>query len=352
MKNKSRLLLLPASLLLLTGCGSSASTSIPRTYAPVDKTDATARNAFFEKVAKDIATTYEKGVEGFTAEGSFSLKEFSLTQIKDKGTDSVKITNLKADYKFGLVGLNEGSSKAKAMFKLENAGFKLDVQEDGKQYTLSANDIDVAAYFVENTLYFDLSDKDVKTFVNDAIDYDYNIDGHANQKEEIAKEKEEIGKYLGKYFVKDNEKVEEVASDIPKALTSTEIAKIKTIIAGAIEMVLADEKAKDLLTLAEDKNSQGAAIGIALTSEPVTVEDTTVSGDMAASLVFNKEGLFARFGFAGNVDIVTAFDNPKDATIKLSNLDFGASFKYGANSVKLPNFSDYKQLEIPTIKAK
>lgn len=347
MKNKSKLLLLPASLLLLSGCGASANTSIPRGYTDVDKANPEARDAFFAKVAEDISLTYSKGVEGFLAEGSFSIKElsYSMTGSQSKKDESYMITNVKADYTIGLVGLNEGTSKAKAVVKVENAGFNLVLNTDNKEYTLVAKDLDVAAYFVENTVYFDLSDKDVKNFANSVIDFNYATEGESDKVDEIAKKKENVEKYLGKYFVKDNNDVGDIANNIPKALTSEEIGKIKSTMAEVIEEILANDKAKDLLILSEDKNSKGAAIGVAMTSEPVEVDGVKASGDLTASLVFDKEGIFSRFGFAGNLDVESkSSTGTKKETFKLNKLDFGASFKYGTNSVKLPNFSDYAEL--------
>lgn len=342
MKCKSKLLLLPASILLLTGCGASANTSIPRGYTPIDKADPAARQAFFDKVGDDIALTYAKGVQGFLAEGSFNLKEFSLTQTRaDNKVNSIKLANLKADYSFGLVGLNEGASKAKAMIKVENLGFKLNYVVQGKEYALNASDLDAAAYFVDNTLYYDLSDKDVKNFVNDAIDFSYAINEKSDKTERIAEDKKEAEKYLGKYFLKDNDEVEDVADSIPSALTSSEIVTIKSAVKSAFEAVLAEDKVKDLLTLSEDKNSKGAAIALALTSEPVEVDSGKVSGDLKASLVFDKEGLFSRFGFEGNADVSVKYDNPEKIVCKINKLDFGANFKYGSNVVKMPSFKDY-----------
>lgn len=340
MKNKSKLLLLPASFLLLTGCGSSANVSIPKNYAAIDKADPTAREAFFNKVGEDVALTYEKAVQGFMAEGSFSFKELSYEEVRSSGkTNYIKIADFEADYSFGLVGLNEGAAKAKAVLKIEDAGFKLEYKKSDKVYSLSASDLDAAAYYVDNTLYYDLTDKNVKTFVNDAIDFSYNINDRADRTDEIKKDKDFMAKYLGKYYVKDDE-VEEVANDIPTSLTQKDVSNIQKLLGSAFDEILKEEKAKDLLTLAEDKNSKGAAISFALTSEPVEVEDAQVSGDLAASLVFDKEGIFSRFGFKGNLKV--AGDDFKFA---LDKLDFGANFKYGANSVKLPSFKDYKEIQ-------
>ena len=344
MKNKSKLLLLPASLMLLTGCGASANTSIPRGYTPIDKTDAAARQAFFNKVGEDIALTYAKGVEGFLAEGSFSFKELSFTQTKtDKTVNSIKIADFKADYSFGLVGLDKGTSKAKAMIKIENLGFKLECKYKGKEYTLNASDIDAAAYFVDNTVYYDASDKDVKKFANDAVDFAASLMETKDAKD-IADAKKDVEKYLGKYYIKDNDDVEDIADSIPSSLTTSEKTKIKTVVGSVLEAILGDKETKDILTLAEDKNSNGAAISLALSSDPVEVEETAVTGDMKATLVFDKEGLFSRFGFQGNADVVTELDNPKDSVGKLTKLDFGANFKYGANVVKMPSFTDYAEL--------
>ena len=344
MKNKSKLLLLPASFLLLTGCGASANTSIPRGYTQIDKADPAARQAFFDKVGDDIALTYAKGVEGFLAEGSFKFNELSLTQtMSDNKVNYVKITNFKADYSFGLVGLNEGSKKAKAMVKIENAGFKLETKANDKEYTLSASDLDAAAYYVDNTLYFDLSDKDVKTFENDVVDFAYAVEDKSDRKGDIADSKKLGEKYLGKYYIKDNDEVEDVADSIPSALTSSQKASINSLVKSVFEGLLSEDKVKNLLILSEDKNSKGAAIGVALTSDPVEVEDGKVSGDLKASLVFDKEGIFSRFGFEGNANVVFKIDNPNDTTVKLSKLDFGANFKYGANVVKMPNFKDYAE---------
>ena len=339
MKNKSKLLLLPASLLLITGCGASANTSIPRGYTSVDKADPAARQAFFNKVSDDIALTYAKAAEGFSLEGSFGIKEF---YYKANANDFYKLTDVKANYSFGLVGLNEGSKKAKAMLKVENVGFKLNFTDDGKEYSLKASDLDVAAYYTDSTLYYDLSDKDVKTFVDDVIDLDYAMSSGSRSRT-AAEDKEKAAKYLGKYYVKDDD-VEDVADAIPSALDAETKAEIKATVSSLFEGLLAQDKVKDLLNLAEDKNSQGAAISLALTSEPVKVDDVNISGDLAASVVFDKEGLFSRFGFAGNVDVKSA-NSSSPAQIKVSKLDLGANVKYGANSVKLPSFGDYKEFQ-------
>ena len=339
MKNKSKLLLLPASLLLLTGCGASANTSIPRGYTNVDKADPAARQAFFNKVGEDIALTYAKAAEGFSMEGSFEIKEF---YFKPNANDYYKLTDVKADYSFALVGLNENTKNAKAMLKVENVGFKLNFADNGKEYSLKASDLDIAAYYTDSTLYYDLSDKDVKTFVNDAIDLDYAMNG-GNRSRTATEDKEKAAKYLGKYYIKDDD-VEDVADAIPSALDAKTKAEIKETVSSVFEGLLSEEKVNNLLTLAEDKNSQGAAIALALTSEPVKVDSVSINGDLAASIVFNKEGLFTRFGFAGNVDVKST-DSSNPAQIKLSKLDLGASFKYGTNSVKLPSFGDYKEFQ-------
>jgi len=336
MKSKSKLLLLPASFLLLTGCGTSANTSIPRGYTQIDKADPAARQAFFDKVGDDIALTYAKGVEGFLGEGSFSFKELSYSEVMSSGkTNYFKVTDFDCDYSVGLVGLNEGVSKAKAMIKLENVGFKFELRMDDKTYNLKASDLDAAAYYVDNTVYYDLSDKDVKTFVNDVIDFTYAVNDRSSKTDRIAEDKAEAAKYLGKYYIKGRE-VEDIAEDIPTALSSSDIKSLKKLVSSGFEAILAEDKVKDLLILSEDKNSKGAAIGLALTSDPVEVEGASVSGDLAASLVFDKEGLFTRYGFAGNVNV-----SKSKISFKLSKLDLGAEFKYGTNSVKLPSFKDY-----------
>lgn len=339
MKNKSKLLLLPVSLFLVTGCA-TANTSIPRGYTDVDKSDVAAREAFFNKVSDDIALTYAKAAEGFSMEGSFGIKEL---YYKKGANNSFRLSNFEADYSFGLVGLNEGTNKAKAMLKVENLGFKLNIVDDGKEYSIKASDLDAAAYYTDSSLYYDLSDKDIKNFVNDAIKLDYEMDGKADKKDEIAAEQEKAAKYLGKYYIKGSSSVENVVDDIPTGLDAETKAEIKETISEVFEGLLAQDKVKDLLTLAEDKNSKGAAVAFALSSEPVEVEGMKVSGDLAASVVFDKEGLFSRFGFAGSVEASDAKDANDGAQIKLSKLDLGANFKYGANSVKLPNFSDYQQ---------
>ena len=350
MKNKSKFLLLPASLLLLTACGTSANTSIPRGYTKVDKADATARQAFFGKVAEDIGITYAKASEGFLAEGSLSLKELSYSQQKYDGTlQYIKVTDFKADYSFGLVGYNGGLASTKAAFKLENAKFNVDVSIDGKQYPLKASDLDAAVYFDGGNLYMDFSDKDIKTFMNKAVEWWYNTNERGDKTDQIASDKEYINKYLDKYYVNgvlDADDINDVAP--ANGLTAKDIKFISDILNEGFNEVLANDKAKDLLTLAEDKNSKGAAISLALTSEPVEVEGAKVSGDLAASIVFDKDGVFSRFGFAGNanVEIQNSNSNYKNGIVKLNKLDFGADFKYGANVVKLPNFSDYKDFKL------
>ena len=340
MKNKSKLLLIPTSFLLLTGCGTSADTSIPRGYAAIDKANPEARQAFFDKVGDNIASTYTKAVEGFMAEGSFSFKELSYQQKMSNGkTNVLKITDFEADYSFGLVGLNEGASKMRAVLKLEDVGFKVEVKTDKGTFKLNASDLDAAAYYTNSTLYYDLSDKNVRTFVNDAIDFSYAVEGRSDRTDKISRDKESAAKYLGKYYVKDDD-VEDVTNMLPSSLSDKEVKDLKEIVGEAFETVLADDDVNNLLTLAEDKNSKGAAISLALSSDPVIAGGYTVSGDLAASLVFDKQGIFSRYGFAGNVSITGS-----NYSFKLSKLDLGAEFKYGSNSVKLPNFKDFKELQ-------
>ena len=337
MKNKSKLLLLPASFLLLTACGSSADTSIPKGYNAIDKANPEARQAFFDKVGDDIALTYAKAVEGFMAEGSFSFKELSYQEKMSSGrTNSLKITDFEADYSFGLVGLNEGANKTKAVLKLEDVGFKVEVKTENGTFKLNASDLDAVAYYTNSTLYFDLSDRNIKAFVNDAIDFSYAVEGRSNRADSIAEDKQIAAKYLGKYYIK-NGNVEDVASMLPSSLSDKEVRDLKEILGEAFESVLAQDDVSNLLTLAEDKNSQGAAISLGLSSNPIIANGYTVSGDLAASLVFNKQGIFSRYGFAGNANVTGS-----NFSFKLSKLDLGAEFKYGSNCVKLPNFKDFK----------
>ena len=346
MKSK-KIFLLPASMLLMTACSGSANTSIPKEYKPVDVTNTVQRESFFAKVADNIGTTYEKAAEGFNISGAFSFREISFTNKNKDGSkinSYFKVTDFSFDYSIALVGLSEGSDKAKAAITIDNLGFKFEAKDDEKEkvYSLKASDLDVALYIEEGNAYLDSSDKDIKTFVYAAIDLEAEMDGEVKA-DEVKTTKEKAGKYLGKY--KFTGEVKKDAEDVPTKLTSAEVLKIQSVISGAFGTVTTNEKTRDMITLANDENSKGCAVGFGLTSEGASdllEKKDSLVGDLAASLVFDKEGLFTRFGFAGNANYKSVDeDDDENIEINISKLNFSGSMKYGAKSVKLPSFSDY-----------
>lgn len=360
MKNKAKLLLLPASFLMLTACGTSANTSIPRGYTEVDVTDAAAREAFFNKVAEDVGLTYDKAMEGFKAKGSVSLKEFSYSKSRSyvypqspennqSMSNSFKISDAKAEYTVGLIGLKDGIKNAKAMVEISNLGFKYEMTENGKTHTLKASDVDATVYYSDGNVYMDFSDKDLKNFVYDVIDFSY-IDSNASSSQ-IQRDKDQAAKYFGKFVQKNVVDDVDISRYLPASLNSETLRSVASVLNEGFQEVLKNDKVKNLLKLYEDKNSKGVAIGLGLTSDPVEVDGAMVSGDLAASIAFDKQGIFKSFGFAGNAN-VTMVDNYSDSTYqyskneqaKLSKLDFGAEFEYGPKVIKLPSFSGYKDL--------
>ena len=373
MKNKTKLLLLPATFMMLTACGPAANTKIPRGYSEVDVNDNAAREAFYGKAAENVMATYEKALTGFKVKGSFGVKELSFKNeekyknvpeiYKDDYKDEVelfKITDANMDYSMGLVGLDKGINSTKAYAEIKNLGFKLEYTEDGKTKNIKASDIDVAVYFTDGNVYFDLSDKDLKNFVNAAIDVSYSDYEGENKSQKIADAKEEAAKYLDKLVLKDVvENVDEV-NKVLAALPKGEVIKgyiptIKSTLSEAFEGILKDEKTKNLIKLYNDKESKGVAIGIALTSEAVDVGEAKVSGDLVASISCDKEGLFNSWGYAGNVNIseysikTSSYYTREETTdILISKLDFGTTMEYGENLVKLPSLDGYK--DFPQIK--
>ena len=332
MKNKTKLVLLPATFMMLTACGPAANTKIPRGYSEVDVNDNATREAFYGKAAENVMATYEKALTGFKVKGSFGVKELSFkNEEKYKGINSTK-----------------------AYAEIKNLGFKLEYTEDGKTKNIKASDIDVAVYFTDGNVYFDLSDKDLKNFVNAAIDVTYSDYEGENKSQKIADAKEEVAKYLDKLVLKDVvENVDEV-NKVLAALPKGEVIKgyiptIKSTLSEAFEGILKDEKTKNLIKLYNDKESKGVAIGIALTSEAVVVGEDKVSGDLVASISCDKEGLFNSWGYAGNVNIseysikTSSYYTREETTdIVISKLDFGTTMEYGENLVKLPSLDGYK----------
>jgi hypothetical protein len=350
MKNR-KIFLLPASLLLLTAC-SGVNTSIPKEYTPVDVTNTQERDNFFAKVADNIGSTYAKATEGFTVSGSVSFKEISYSEgTVEKGNyQYVKINDFGFSYSVSLIGLNEGAAKAKAAVKVDNFGFKLDAKIKDKNYSLKASDVDAACYVDEGNFYYDLSDKDIKTFAYDAIEFAAAMDKDTTV-DEVAKSKEEVNKYCGKYVVKGVASAADAV--VSPKLEDAQLLQIQKSLKSIFTEILSNEKSKDMITLANDPNTKGCAIGLGLTSEGTTGLDKqtdTLTGDLAASLVFDKEGYFSRFGFAGNA--LYKSNDDENAILNISKVSISASVKYGNKSVKLPSFSDYKELEIPTKSAK
>ncbi|MCR5308997.1 MAG: hypothetical protein K6E21_02685 [Bacilli bacterium] len=342
MKNKGRFLLIPAAILLLGGCSPTAKTNIPRGHDIVDPADANARNAFFAKVAKDVANTYEASKDGFKIKGTFGFDEVSYTD----GRNYVKVTDAEMDFTIAVTDFGKGANAAKAMVEISDLGFKFELNsaEKNKKQSLKVSGVDAAAYYSGGNIYLDLSDKDLKDAVHDIIDIGY--EDTTNGQEYASKAKKEADEYLTKLVLPSNSSVKSIEDDIFPSenfkITDEEIAYAASTLNSAFDRVLKDDTLKNLVTLSHDKNSQSAAIRIALTSAPIAVDSVNISGSLAALLSFDKEGVMDNIGMAGNVRIANKNDSSNVFELKKAN--FAVSFEYGKDAVKLPSFSGYKEI--------
>ena len=334
MKNKGKLLLIPAAILLLGGCSPTAKTNIPRGHDIVDPTDANARSAFFAKVSKDIANTYEKANEGFKIEGAFGFDEFSFSD----GNDYVKVTDAGMDFTIAVANYNKGYNNVQAMAEISDLSFKLEYKMNNKNKTLKVSGVDISAYYSEGNIYLDLSDKDLKNAVYSVIDLAY----EDSSSEYVKKFKAQADKYLTKLVVKNNRTVDEIKEYVLPTenykISNDDVLELASRLNKAFDYVLKDDSLKNLVTLSEDKNSQSAAIRVALASNPVNIDNMNLSGNMAALLSFDKDGIMDNIGLAGNVRVV---DGRSKEVLEVKKANFAVSFEFGKNSVKLPSFSGY-----------
>ena len=340
MKNKGKFLLIPAAILLLGGCSPTAKTNIPRGYSIVDPTDANARNAFFAKVSNDIAITYEKGSDGFKVKGAFGFDEVSYTD----GQDYVKIMDAEMDFVIAVDGFAQGAKSAEAMVEISDLGFKFEAfnSSKNKKQTLKVSGVDATAYYTDNKIYLDLSDKDLKNATYGIIDLA--LDGNVNAEANVRNAKEQADRFLTKILIEDNYVVDDVEDVFPSSnykISSKDIADLTKVMSGAFEEILKNDSLKNLVTLSEDKDSNGAAIRVALASEPVKIDGANVSGNAAALLSFDKDGVMDNIGLAGNARIA---DAKGKEVIEVKKANLAVSFEYGSNLVKLPSFNGYSPL--------
>lgn len=370
MKNKKLLVLVPASLMLLNACG-NADVSIPKDYAPIDMNDAAARKNYAEKFVDDYEITAQKAAnDGYKVKGSFSIDELSINYSKkydksyasfysDEGFE-IKLTDLSFDF---LIEEAKNDKGTRSAMKIEDFGFKLSATYGGKNYNLRAKDIDVACYIDSNNFYIDLSDRDLKTFLKDTVNVLY-ADADEKTKSDLIATYEI---FLDKFYIKNfSSSILDVAEDlVPTTIsagtsTTTKMSdsarkELISFVESAIEKVN-ETNAKDYVTFSEQKNGKGIAVGFAvaneegvyLTGKKDSDEYASLKGNLGAALVFDKNGVFERFGVNGNGTLVS-HDYEKDyrtvnVQIKLDDLDFGFEYSAGNRKVSIPKLDDFKEL--------
>lgn len=375
---KNKLFLIPASLVLLTGC-SGANTELPSGYKKVDTTNEANTEAFFTKFIKDVMKTSDKEAEGSKITGKFSFDEFSYfdkvvyspLSSKSGGENSFKIKDFSFEYTCAMNGNEADLQNAEIMYSIENLEFDLEVNSPKINGKMKARDIDIYIYETKGNMYIDLSDSDIKKAVDSGLDMlvKSGLIESANKRTFS----DLINVYLDKLVIKNADGLGEMASSFVSADTSgiTKGVKItdKEIKEMAAELsALYDTKVPDFIksgiTLADYEGSDACAIGFStkelldyykeLTAGQPKDPDHNeeVKGDLAAAIVFGEDGIFERFGFGGDFSMkaynkLSSYE--EQTNIIIDDLDFSFKIEYKKQKIKFPNFDDYASIDLDAV---
>lgn len=291
--------------------------------------------------------TVNASAAGCTEKISVKLDRFGENVSRKKSENDTKYALFRSlslrDLNFEMTRKSSGSSISSADYKatvdIENFGFKLQYQEEGKVQELKISDVDLSFTIYDGNLFMDLSDKD---FENALISTFEVITGEDKLDEDLTKVLKQM--LCGKFYIPNFVEEFDIASELDTSDMSLHhvLGVVEKI---AIVLSVKNEAMFDKLVLADYPNSKAAGISFAFDGltdeEKEEMKPNKEECEAKMALYFNKDGLFENFGLVLNLSSETYDKSGTFEAIEIKNFEISDEVNYGKVRVKEPNKDDY-----------
>lgn len=351
MKNSKKILLL-SSMFLLTGCGPDV--SLPKNYEEVDTSNVTEVTMFNKKLSTaESITSKAVKTSGVQVKTSLDLDEFAISL--GSSSSFIKLKDVSCYLTTAIKSSTGNYNDIAAYVEVSNFDFKFEIASGSTKMSLEAKDIDFEMYIYNGDLYYDASDRDIKTFLYSVVDTAAELSDKSTSKE-VSSAKNEIDKALGKkkisgfvseygdelfsYFTPSSSLSSGSINSSNESISS--ITNYASIFTKSLDSILENDQTRKATTYLDYKTGSGVAIGFdseKLDKSTISSLGANASMDCAFALVYDEDGLFSKYALKCDFEL-----SDSESSILIDDLEYEVTAKYKNFSVKTPTTKDYSAL--------
>lgn len=339
---KKTLILLPLVGLFLASCGENNG-KLPSGGKEVDLKNEVAINEYATKAAYTAVNSIMDAKSGFKAEASIKIDDFNISGQGQDAVGAIRIEKLELNANVAVYKLDQKPNEWEASVELAFKSGKINVNftKPSLKLDLDVSNLKLAAYLANDNLYVDLSSDKLGEIVDKVLPVVLQNESAGN----IEVYKGLVKGYLGKRMIKNFASSLNVAQLLPSfGPTAEELSNMISGINSGIHNIITDETLANSLSFVRyDDGRIGAAIK-ADTAELIKGTGVVSTGYINASVITDKNPRVS------NISELSEFyiNLINEEMIKIHYKgSIEANFKYGTGAVKLPDFSDYKEITLP-----
>lgn len=339
---KKALILLPLIGLFLASCGENNG-KLPSGGKEIDLTNEVSINEYSTKAAYAAVNTLMDAKTGFKVEASVKIDDFSLSGQGEEAVGAIRIENLDLSANLACYKLDQKPNEWEVATELSFKSGKININftKPSIKLELDVSNLKLAAYLANGNLYADLSNQKLTSIVNQVLPVIFQGESEGN----IEVYKGMINGYLGKRMIKNIASSLNISSLLPAfGPTAQELAKMISSINTEIHNIMRTENVANAMSFVTYNDGRiGASIKAEMT-DLIKETGVSTSGYVGAAVVTDKNPRISNVSEASEFYIYLI----NEAMVKIHYKgSLEVNFKYGTGEVKLPNFSDYKEITLP-----